>query len=82
MEHNSINPDKIKDQDTLKYIEKLSIENFKLLTPIGDKQEGYYLNYARVYDYLQVFERNWGRPILSAGQVSQESRRGIFIFMS
>ncbi len=26
-----------------------------LLSPIGDKREGYYLNYARVYVYMELF---------------------------
>ncbi len=53
--------DEIKQQSlekTLSKMEKikeLSKENFVLLSPIGDKREGYYLNYVRVYDYLELF---------------------------
>ena len=36
-------------------IKELSKQNFKTLTPIGGIQEGYYLNYARVYDYMELF---------------------------
>jgi len=36
-------------------VKQLSKENFKLLSPIGGNQEGYYLNYVRVYDYLELF---------------------------
>ncbi len=36
-------------------IKELSKENFVLLSPIGDKREGYYLNYVRVYNYLELF---------------------------
>lgn len=40
----------------LEEIYRLSKENLKLLTPIGGIQEGYYLNYVRVYDYVQLFD--------------------------
>ncbi|WP_339916943.1 hypothetical protein [Yeosuana marina] len=39
----------------LERIRDLSEENFKLLSPIGDGDKGYYLNYARVYDYVDLF---------------------------
>lgn len=39
----------------IKKIKELSKENFKLLTPIGAKNNGYYLNYVRVYDYVELF---------------------------
>lgn len=41
---------------TLEKIEELSKENFRKLTPIGGIREGYYLNYFRVYNYLELFE--------------------------
>ena len=44
-----------KNHKKLKKIKELSKENFKLLTPIGGKSEAYYLNYARVYDYMELF---------------------------
>tara|TARA_R110002050_G_scaffold171113_2_gene303104 strand:- start:9442 stop:9813 length:372 start_codon:yes stop_codon:yes gene_type:complete len=54
--------DEIKQQsleETLSKMEKikeLSKENFVLLSPIGDKcDEGYYLNYVRIYDYMELF---------------------------
>lgn len=53
--------DELKQQsleETLSKIEKikaLSEENFVLLSPIGDKCEGYYLNYVRIYDYMELF---------------------------
>ncbi len=43
------------EQTTLEKIKELSKQNFKTLTPIGGIQEGYYLNYARVYDYMELF---------------------------
>ena len=39
----------------LKKIKGLSKENFKLLSPKGGKNNGYYLNYVRVYDYVELF---------------------------
>lgn len=39
----------------LERIRDLSEENFKLLSPIGDGYKGYYLNYVRVYDYVDLF---------------------------
>ncbi|WOD44172.1 hypothetical protein [Hwangdonia lutea] len=45
-------------EDTLikmKKIKELSEENFVLLRPIEGTQEGYYLNYCRVYDYAELF---------------------------
>lgn len=44
-----------KNHKKLKRIKELSNENFKLLTPIGGESEAYYLNYARVYDYMELF---------------------------
>ncbi len=44
-----------KNHKKLKKIKELSKENFKLLTPIGGKSEAYYLNYVRVYDYMELF---------------------------
>ncbi|GAA4886926.1 hypothetical protein GCM10023311_08180 [Flaviramulus aquimarinus] len=44
-----------KNYKKLKRIKELSKENFKLLTPIGGKHNGYYLNYVRVYDYVELF---------------------------
>ena len=46
---------KKKSNKKLKKIKELSKENFKLLTPIGGKNNGYYLNYVRVYDYVELF---------------------------
>lgn len=43
------------DESVLKKIQKLGKENFMTLTPIGGIRKGYYLNYARVYDYLELF---------------------------
>lgn len=43
------------EQTTLEKIKELSKQNFKTLSPIGGNQEGYYLNYARVYDYMELF---------------------------
>ena len=39
----------------IKKIKELSKENFKLLTPIGGNNKGYYLNYIRIYDYVELF---------------------------
>ncbi|GGK10972.1 hypothetical protein GCM10007962_01340 [Yeosuana aromativorans] len=39
----------------MKKIKELSEENFVLLRPIEGAQEGYYLNYCRVYDYVELF---------------------------
>lgn len=39
----------------LEKIKKLSAENLVLLKTIEDVQEGYYLNYCRVYDYFELF---------------------------
>ncbi|MCR8667537.1 hypothetical protein NO995_07585 [Aestuariibaculum sp. M13] len=36
-------------------IRELSEENFKLLSPVGGKNKGNYLNYVRVYDYVDLF---------------------------
>ena len=53
--------DQIKQQpleETLSKLEKikeLSKQNFKLLSPIGGKGEGYYLNYVWIYDYVELF---------------------------
>lgn len=44
-----------KAYSSLKSIRELSDENFKLLTPIGGKRGGYYLNHARVYNYSGLF---------------------------
>jgi len=46
-------------EETLSKLEKikeLSEENFVLLNPIGRIREGYYLNYFRVYNYVQLFD--------------------------
>tara|TARA_R110002124_G_scaffold5301_1_gene33062 strand:+ start:69295 stop:70500 length:1206 start_codon:yes stop_codon:yes gene_type:complete len=43
-------PSKLED------IYRLSKENLKLLTPIGGIQEGYYLNFVQVYNYVQLFD--------------------------
>ena len=42
-------------QSRMEKIKELSEENFVLLSPIGDKCEGYYLNYVRIYDYMELF---------------------------
>ena len=39
----------------LKKIQKLGKENFMTMRPIHGIRGGYYLNYARVYDYLDLF---------------------------
>ncbi len=39
----------------IKKIKELSKENFKLLKPIGGNNKGYYLNFVRVYDYVELF---------------------------
>ncbi len=39
----------------LKKIKKLGKENFMTMRPIHGIRGGYYLNYARVYDYLDLF---------------------------
>ncbi|ALJ04481.1 hypothetical protein APS56_04700 [Pseudalgibacter alginicilyticus] len=39
----------------LEKIKKLSAENLVLLKKIEGVQEGYYLNYCRVYDYFELF---------------------------
>ncbi len=44
------------DSSKLEEIYQLSKQNLKLLSPIGAIQEGYYLNYVRVYDYVQLFD--------------------------
>lgn len=36
-------------------IKRLGKENFRTLTPIDGIRKGYYLNYARVYDYFDLF---------------------------
>tara|TARA_R110002096_G_scaffold429949_1_gene643320 strand:+ start:1420 stop:2622 length:1203 start_codon:yes stop_codon:yes gene_type:complete len=41
----------------IKNIKELSKENFKLLTPIGGNNKGYYLNYVWVYDYVELFSK-------------------------
>ncbi len=43
------------EESFLNKIRKLGKENFMTLKPIGGIREGYYLNYARVYDYLELF---------------------------
>ncbi len=43
------------DESILEKIKKLGKQNFMTLEPIGGNREGYYLNYARVYDYLDLF---------------------------
>jgi len=48
-------PHKEKSNRKLKKIKALIKKDFKLLTPIGDKYDGYYLNYVRVYDYVELF---------------------------
>lgn len=47
--------DNATDESILEKIKKLGKQNFMTLTPIGGTREGYYLNYARVYDYLDLF---------------------------
>ena len=53
--------DQIKEQSfedillKMKKIKELSEENFVSLRPIEVAQEGYYLNYSRVYDYCELF---------------------------
>lgn len=41
--------------ETLKKINALNEENFKLLSPIGDGDKGNYLKYVRVYNYAELF---------------------------
>lgn len=43
------------DDRLLKKIKKLGKENFMTMRPIQGIRGGYYLNYARVYDYLDLF---------------------------
>lgn len=42
------------DKEMLEKIKELGEKNFLTLTPIKGGQRGYYLNYARVYDYFDL----------------------------
>lgn len=61
-------------------IRELSEENFKLLTPIGGKNKGNYLNFGRVYNYVDLFSTL--KSMLNVSILALEDRQDLTLDIS
>ncbi|MBD0833347.1 hypothetical protein [Aestuariibaculum sediminum] len=64
----------------LERVRELSQENFKLLSPIGGKNKGNYLNYGRVYNYVDLF--NTLKSMLNVSILALEDRQDLTLDIS